>query len=239
MMEIFAASPVEIGVEVIAVRLLCALLVGAAIGLERELTHHPAGLRTHMLVALGASAVMLIGQLVFAQYSPLGVLPDPARMAAQVVAGVGFLGAGTIMREGNAVHGLTTAASVWTVACLGLAVGAGYFYVGLFGTGFVLVTLICFEWLQNLLMKGRYCSVQYRVICEDIFSGIPQLHALAEAHKASILHLQTKKLDSTACEIRFHAEYKGRRADKRADAFYTELMALEAIKEAAAGTAAD
>lgn len=96
----------------VILRLLCAMLVGAVIGTEREYTHRPAGMRTHMLVSLGACAVMITSQMIFAQYRPFGATPDPARLSAQVITGVGFLGAGTIMREGATVKGLTTAASL-------------------------------------------------------------------------------------------------------------------------------
>ena len=103
----------EPGIVAIALRLLCAMIVGSLVGLEREYTHRPAGLRTHILVALGACVASLMGQMLFAQY---GGGSDPARLSAQVITGVGFLGAGTILREGATVRGLTTAASVWTVA---------------------------------------------------------------------------------------------------------------------------
>lgn len=126
----------------ILIRLIFAMGIGALIGMEREFSHRPAGLRTHMLVALGACTVMITSQLLFCQYRPYGSTPDPARMSAQVIAGVGFLGAGTILREGVIVKGLTTAASIWTVACLGLAVGAGYYILGLISVGAVLITLI-------------------------------------------------------------------------------------------------
>ena len=109
----------------ICMRFLCAMIVGVVIGTEREYTHRPAGMRTHILVALGACAVMVTGQLIFAEYKPYGGAPDPARLAAQVITGVGFLGAGTILREGANVKGLTTAASLWSVACLGIAAGGG------------------------------------------------------------------------------------------------------------------
>ena len=100
----------------IMLRLLCAMLIGVVIGTEREYTHRPAGMRTHMLVALGACAVMITSQLIFFQYRPFGATPDPARLSAQVITGVGFLGAGTILREGTSIKGLTTAASIWAVA---------------------------------------------------------------------------------------------------------------------------
>ena len=88
---------VEPGLLAIALRLLCAMIVGTLIGLEREYTHRPAGLRTHILVALGACVVSILGESLFTHYHALGASPDPARLSAQVITGVGFLGAGTIM----------------------------------------------------------------------------------------------------------------------------------------------
>ena len=131
-------EPIDLGSLILSpmdilMRLLCAMIVGTVIGLEREYTHRPAGLRTHILVSLGACAVMITGQLIFCQYRPFGSTADPARLAAQVISGVGFLGAGTIMREGVNVKGLTTAASLWAVACLGIAAGGGYYEVALLG----------------------------------------------------------------------------------------------------------
>ena len=82
----------------IALRMLCAMLIGVVIGTEREYTHRPAGMRTHMLVSLGACAVMVTSQALFYQYRVYGATPDPARLSAQVITGVGFLGAGTIMK---------------------------------------------------------------------------------------------------------------------------------------------
>lgn len=106
--EAMQLSPLEIGL-----RLVFAMILGLIVGIEREYTHRPAGMRTHILVALGSCVVMLTGHMIFAQYYPYGATPDPARLAAQVIAGVGFLGAGTIMRDGASVKGLTTAASLW------------------------------------------------------------------------------------------------------------------------------
>ena len=99
------------GLTELALRLGCAMLVGLIIGIEREYTHRPAGMRTHILVALGACVVSIVGEILFTQYTSLGATPDPARLSAQVITGVGFLGAGTIMKEGPSVKGLTTAAS--------------------------------------------------------------------------------------------------------------------------------
>jgi putative Mg2+ transporter-C (MgtC) family protein len=116
-------------------RLALAVLLGGAIGFERELREHEAGLRTHMLVSLGSALFTLVSIYAWADQtlSPRGGLSvDPTRIAAQVVSGVGFLGAGTIIVRGLSVKGLTTAASLWVVAAVGMAAGAG-FYVGAVG----------------------------------------------------------------------------------------------------------
>ena len=136
--DILHSFKMEPGIWEICLRLLCAMAVGMVIGTEREYTNRPAGMRTHILVALGACVVAITGQMLFNEYRLLGATPDPARLTAQVITGVGFLGAGTIMREGSTVKGLTTAASVWTVACLGVAAGYGYYSIALAGLVFAL-----------------------------------------------------------------------------------------------------
>ncbi len=114
---------------VVLVRLLVACILGGIIGMEREYSQNkPAGFRTHILVSLGSCLVMLISQFTFVGYEGM-VNVDPTRLGAQVVSGIGFLGAGAIIRHGSSVKGITTAASVWVVACVGLACGVG-FYVG-------------------------------------------------------------------------------------------------------------
>ena len=143
----------EINLTEACLRLLCAMVIGMVIGIEREHTHRPAGMRTHTLVALGACVVMIIGNLISTQYQALGSTPDPARLGAQVISGISFLGAGTILREGVNVKGLTTAASLWTVACLGLAAGAGYYVIAMIGMLHVFVTLSIFEVLQRKLFS--------------------------------------------------------------------------------------
>ena len=180
-----ALSPMDI-----MLRLLCAMLIGVVIGTEREYTHRPAGMRTHMLVALGACAVMITSQLIFYQYRPYGATPDPARLSAQVITGVGFLGAGTILREGTSIKGLTTAASIWAVACLGVAVGAGFFAVGLLGAVCMLITLIVFEWLQNKLMHGRDETYSFCVTCRNVAASMEQINALAAQADAMVSYLR-------------------------------------------------
>ena len=117
-------------------RLIIAFALGAAIGLEREYTRHPAGLRTMALVAGGSCLFTSIGAYIGLQHT------DPTRIAAQVVTGIGFLGAGAILRQQDQVKGLTTAATIWTVAAVGMAAGLGLFLVAIAATVLTLVVLI-------------------------------------------------------------------------------------------------
>lgn len=140
----------SITITEIALRLVAAMAVGAIVGGQRTRTAHPAGLRTHMLVAIGSAVVMIVGTCISTATAQMyGSVPDPARLGAQVISGIGFLGAGTILKEGLSVKGLTTAASLWAVACLGLAVGCGYYALALLGSVAVFMTLSVFERLQK------------------------------------------------------------------------------------------
>jgi len=128
----------------ILVRLLVAAGLTGAIGLERELRERAAGLRTHMLVGIGAALFTIVsaygwGDFQFSTRS--GVVFDPTRIAAQVVTGIGFLGAGAILKEGFSIHGLTTAASLWVVAAIGMAAGAGAWVTALTITVIAIVSL--------------------------------------------------------------------------------------------------
>ncbi len=126
----------------ITLRLLLALLLGGVIGFEREQNNRAAGLRTHILVCLGSTLIMLLSMYGFAEFAKLdNVRLDPARLAAQVISGIGFLGAGTILFTGKSITGLTTAASLWVVAAIGLAVGAGFYYASVLTCALALVSL--------------------------------------------------------------------------------------------------
>ena len=125
-------------------RLLLAAGLGGAIGLERELRDHEAGFRTHLLVSLGACAFTLVSAYGWTDWTfsnAQGVVYDPTRIAAQIVTGIGFLGAGAIIVRGISVRGLTTAATLWVVAAIGMASGTGYYEVGIGAAVLVLVSL--------------------------------------------------------------------------------------------------
>ena len=134
----------------IAVRILLAALIGCLIGLERERGNRPAGFRTYTLVSVGACLVMMTNQYMFSFYQS----GDPARLGAQVISGVGFLGAGTILvTRDNRVRGLTTAAALWTSACVGLALGIGFYLGALIVGGILLVVMILLRPLNNVLQR--------------------------------------------------------------------------------------
>jgi putative Mg2+ transporter-C (MgtC) family protein len=212
----------EPGIWAICLRLLCAMLVGMVIGTEREYTRRPAGMRTHILVALGACVVSITGQMLFNEYRAFGATPDPARLSAQVVTGVGFLGAGTILKEGATVTGLTTAASVWTVACLGIAAGFGYYAVALVGMVLMLITLTILELLQNNL-PGRAPEMErYEIHTRDIAATLGLIDALAKDFHGNIRETLAERTERGHI-IRFQATFPGIHSRRRSEAFFSTL----------------
>src|SRR5579859_1054063 len=149
----------------IGLRLLVATLLSGIIGLERERGERAAGLRTHALVGLGACLLMIVSAFGFEDwhYSPCAL--DPSRIAAQVVSGIGFLGAGVIIfqRDGGVVRGLTTAASVWVVAAIGLAVGGGMYITGIVATAIALVILAGLKPLEQRVVRRRSAPTTARL----------------------------------------------------------------------------
>lgn len=126
----------------ISLRLLIAAILGGVIGWERERDNHPAGFRTHILVSVGSALIMLVSAYGFQEFmNQHNIQFDPSRVGAQVVSGIGFLGAGAIVRQGLTVNGLTTAATLWVVAGIGLAVGSGFIYGALLTTVLVFISL--------------------------------------------------------------------------------------------------
>jgi putative Mg2+ transporter-C (MgtC) family protein len=146
------------------VRLAVAAALGGAIGLERELREREAGLRTHLLVATGAALFTIVsayGWRDFRFSNASGVTFDPTRIAAQIVSGIGFLGAGAIIRQGLSIRGLTTAATLWFVAAIGIACGAGYWSGAVIGTALVLFALSPLRVVGSRLhSRGRRLLVQ-------------------------------------------------------------------------------
>lgn len=136
----------------IALRLGLAVIFGGAVGFERETQNLPAGFRTHILVCMGATLIMMVSAYGFT--GPLSETVDPSRIAASVVTGIGFLGAGTILRQRGSIRGLTTAASIWAVSAIGLAVGIGFYFGALLATFVVLLILLVFGRLDRVFLSS-------------------------------------------------------------------------------------
>lgn len=149
----------------IIIRLLLSTVFGGMIGIERESANRPAGFRTHILVCLGSTLIMLVSLFMFELFKSKTAL-DPSRIAAQVISGIGFLGAGTIIREGATVRGLTTAASLWTVAAIGLAVGCGFYAAACLTAFLTIITLITFSKIEEHIVKKRF-SHEVSMIIKD------------------------------------------------------------------------
>ena len=175
-------------------RLVAAAFLGALVGLEREVHGHQAGMRTHMLVSLG-SAIFTVLSIYGFQSSPGSTSLDPSRISAQIVTGIGFLGAGAIIKFGTNIRGLTTAASLWVVAAVGLAAGTGAYFVAAFGTALAMLAL----WpLHRLVEKleltgGRHIRLRVSLRKLDSFAAISQVLL---SNRVEILSVQSEKSKS-------------------------------------------
>jgi putative Mg2+ transporter-C (MgtC) family protein len=150
----------------IVLRLGLAALLGMIVGYERERQNQPAGLRTHTILAIGSCLAMTISINIAMQFYPLVPNGDPGRLAAQVVSGIGFLGAGAILRYGTNVKGLTTATSLWTIAIVGLAVGAGHYFASVATTLALLAVLVLLNVLEKKLIRV-YTTVNIMVTAKN------------------------------------------------------------------------
>jgi putative Mg2+ transporter-C (MgtC) family protein len=169
----------------LAIRLLLAAVLGAVVGLEREIHDHPAGMRTHLLVSLGSAAFTVLSMTV------LGAVGDPGRVAAQVVTGVGFLGAGAILKEGATIRGLTTAASLWAVAAVGMAAGAGGWGVALIVTVIAVFSLWPLGRISDRFVGRERHRLRLQLVLTEA-SVLRDVAAAVAEHGASVLHLATR-----------------------------------------------
>jgi putative Mg2+ transporter-C (MgtC) family protein len=188
----------ELGLAELALRLALAAALGGAIGLERELRDREAGLRTHLLVSVGAALFTLVSAYGWSDFrfsTPEGVVFDPTRIAAQIVTGIGFLGAGAIIRQGLSVRGLTTAATLWISAAIGMAAGAGYYSAAVIATALVLVSLWPLRLVAFRLFSGLRAEQGQLVV--DVRSGTgaaPVLEPL-ERSGARVRRLEFEELE--------------------------------------------
>jgi putative Mg2+ transporter-C (MgtC) family protein len=189
------------------VRIAVAAGLGGLIGLERELDEKAAGLRTHMLVAVGSALFTMVGAYGFTDFPASQV--DPTRIAAQVVTGIGFLGAGIIFRQGFTIRGLTTAASLWLVAAIGMAAAAGFWKGAVIATIVALVSLRPLEWMKEATLPERVAANLVVVLREEASSG-HVIDALEHSGDVHALRREGRRLD---VEIRIDHTRRGRALD--------------------------
>jgi putative Mg2+ transporter-C (MgtC) family protein len=176
----------------LSARLLVGAVLGLAIGFEREIHGHPAGLRTHMLVALGSALFTVLSIHGFASEA-LGVPVDPTRIAAQIVSGIGFLGAGAILKDGIVIRGLTTAASLWATSAVGMAAGAGEYVVGAVGTAVILVSLWPINAIADRLHGTSLPETQLRLTMKRV-DLLGQISEVLITNKLEIGQISTQRL---------------------------------------------
>lgn len=176
----------------IFIKIFLALVLGGALGLERQYHDKPAGFATNCLICLGAMLFTVLSEYMSTQGG------DPGRIAAQIVTGVGFIGAGSILRDGNKISGLTTAAGVWLVAAIGMAVGFGqYFWASLCAAGILLVQLAVRKTLRLVEFVKHYDT--FYVTCDPSWNVVNKIIKQIEAQNVTILKSEVSKQDN-----RFH-----------------------------------
>jgi len=188
----------------IAVRLVVAALLGAAIGLEREIHEHPAGMRTHLLVALGSALFTIVSIFGFVDVLGSGQAApvDPSRVAAQVVTGIGFLGAGAILKFGTTVRGLTTAASLWATAAIGMAVGAADYIVAAVGSAIIVFSLWPLNWVEDRI-HGPAAEISTMRLELRGLDSIGRISEAARANRLDVVSIDTQRIAKNRYEVAF------------------------------------
>jgi putative Mg2+ transporter-C (MgtC) family protein len=211
----------------LSLRLVAAAALGLAIGFEREIHGHPAGLRTHMLVAVGSGLFTVLSAYGFNGVGATAIPTttaqiDPTRIAAQIVSGIGFLGAGAILKDGIVIRGLTTAASLWATAAVGMAAGAGEYIIGGVATATILVSLWPINALAERLHGSAVPGVQLR-LSMDRLEALGEVTGVLVKHRLEIGQISTQRLGKN--EYRADLEVRGRTSSVVSSA----IQAIDAI----------
>lgn len=194
----------------IVVRLFMGAVLGGFIGLEREIRARSAGLRTHALVGLGSTLFMIVSQQMLFMYGEGNV--DPSRIAAQIITGIGFIGAGTIMKSKFTMKGLTTAASIWTVASIGMAVGAGLYRIGIITAFGAVLILTLLEMIEPVLDRNWYKTLLVVAGSDDEL--IDKVKSVIKEEKGEIKNISIENDKSNGTfeiftTVKFRKKYTG------------------------------
>jgi len=212
-------------------RLVLAALLGGVVGLEREIHGRPAGIRTYLILSLGTALLMVLSEYLLVSYQGkypgLSLQGDPGRIAGQAITGIGFLGAGVIIRYQDIVRGLTTAACVWLVCSVGLAVGAGFYILGVAVTLLTLLALIGLKAVERRMRKDWFEDLE--VVSTDLPGQITRMKSLITQHgfevTASGLRRDAEKKELKATfQVRVRAIQPPRE-------ILQDLLGLEGVKE--------
>ncbi len=209
-------------------RLVLAVLLGGVVGMEREMHGRPAGFRTHTVVCLGATMLM-VGSEYYQDHVGPGMVFDPNRMAAGIITGIGFLGAGAIMREENMVRGLTTAGCIWFVAGLGIVIGKGLFPLALWGTLLVFVMLVFFRYVESWMSVENYGEFSVRMNLES-YEAIKDRCAEIIRENEFLIQETRYRVDQVNQEVQLNYVLTYRQGKSREDLLMT-ISRLEGIRE--------
>lgn len=212
-------------------RLVLASVLGGVIGWEREVHGRDAGVRTYLLVSLGSALIMVISEFLALKYQggPLGetIRGDPGRIAAQAITGIGFLGAGVILRYGDLIRGLTTAACMWVVCAIGLCVGSGYYLFGFTTSTIALISLVGLKKFEKRIRKDWYQEMI--IISQDIEGQIDRIQAIIEKHESKVTRLGIRR-NVLEKEITLDFRLRSRAIQPNRN-MYQEVFGLHGIKQ--------
>jgi len=200
---------------VVLVRLVASVILGGLIGIERASSKHDAGLRTHIIVCLGAASVMIVSQLITQQS---GSITDITRLGAQVISGIGFLGAGSILVNRSRVRGLTTAAGLWTTGCLGLVIGAGFLEVALTIVALMMFTIYI---LRPFSLKIRASAMTFEV---NVNIEKRSLTEYVEEFAKRNFEVMSVKTPGDKAVITIHTDDRGERNE-----FIREIISIRGV----------
>jgi putative Mg2+ transporter-C (MgtC) family protein len=211
-------------------RLVLAAVLGGAIGLEREIHGRSAGIRTYLILSLGTALLMVLSEYLLVSYQGkfpgLGLQGDPGRIAGQAITGIGFLGGGVIIRYQDSIRGLTTAACVWLVCSVGLAVGAGFYFVGVVVTILTLLALVSLKGWERRMRKDWFENLE--VVSNDLPGQITRMTELIVRHGFEVTSFGLKR-DSEKREL--NANFRLRiRAVRPQREVLQDLLELEGVK---------